>query len=89
MSKGHPQSTDVVNRLSRIEGHVRGIKKMAENSKPCSEILLQINAVQAALRKVGEIVLNDHLEHCILEADPGEIRDLVAELQEAISLFGH
>ncbi len=84
----HPQSEDVIKRLARIEGHVRGIKQMSEEGKSCSEILLQIGAVQAALRKVGQIVLEDHLEHCVVGASPDDARQLLDELKEALSHYG-
>ena len=83
----HPQSPDVVARLARIEGHVRGIKQMAEDGKPCSDILLQISAVQAALRKVAQVVLEDHLDHCVLGADPDEAKVLLTELRESLSHY--
>ncbi|MHB9058868.1 MAG: metal-sensing transcriptional repressor [Bacillota bacterium] len=86
--RDHPQSADVIKRLARIEGHVRGIKQMAEDGKPCSDILLQIAAVQAALRKVGQAVLEDHLDHCILGARPEDSGKLLAELKEALSHYG-
>lgn len=67
MSK-HTQTKDVIDRLARIEGHVRGIKKMAEEEKSCEDLLIQISAIQAALKKVSQIILTDHLEHCIIDA---------------------
>lgn len=84
----HPQSADVINRLARIEGHVRGIKQMAEVGKPCSDILLQIAAVQAALRKVSHAVLSDHLDHCVVGASPEEAESLLRELKEALGHYG-
>ncbi|MHB8928224.1 MAG: metal-sensing transcriptional repressor [Bacillota bacterium] len=86
--QNHPQNLNVVQRLARIEGHVRGIKQMAESGKPCSDILLQIAAVQAALRKVGQVVLEDHLDHCVLGAPPGDAKKLLDELKEALSHYG-
>ena len=50
---------------------MRGIKKMAEEGKECEDLLLQISAVQAALKKTGQIILTDHLEHCIADALKG------------------
>jgi len=64
----HTKTKDVIDRLARIEGHVRGIKRMAEEEKECGELLIQISAVQAALKKVSQIILTDHLEHCIIDA---------------------
>ncbi len=64
----HTRSKEVADRLAKIEGHVRGIKRMAEEGKECEDLLLQISAVQAALKKTGQIILADHLEHCIADA---------------------
>lgn len=84
----HPQSADVTKRLAKIEGHVRGIKQMAETGKPCSDILLQIAAVQAALRKVSHAVLSDHLDHCVRDASPDVSEALLRELKEALGHYG-
>lgn len=61
---------------------------MAAEGKPCSDVLLQIGAVQAALRKVGQAILEDHLDHCVLGAPPEESRQLLVELKEALAHFG-
>ncbi len=61
---------------------------MAQDGKPCADILLQINAVQAALHKVAQAVLEDHLEHCVLDAKPGELRVLLTDLKKALSHYG-
>ncbi|SUS07731.1 Copper-sensing transcriptional repressor CsoR [uncultured Defluviicoccus sp.] len=52
-------------RLKRIEGQVRGVARMVDDDRYCIDILTQIRAVQAALRGVEDIVLNDHVEHCV------------------------
>lgn len=67
MGSKHANSNNVVGRLSKIEGHIRGIKKMVENEKPCDEILIQFAAVQSALANAGRVLLEDHLEHCIID----------------------
>jgi DNA-binding FrmR family transcriptional regulator len=64
----HKQRKQVVNRLARIEGHVRSIKEMAREERDCSEILLQIAAVRKALDNTAKILLKDHLESCIVDA---------------------
>ncbi|MGE5654496.1 MAG: metal-sensitive transcriptional regulator [Bacillota bacterium] len=88
MSYDHPQSTDVINRLARIEGHVKAVRKMAEEGKPCSDILHQIAAIEAALRKAASIVLDDHLEHCINEgASSEQIKTLLGDLKAVISTY--
>jgi DNA-binding FrmR family transcriptional regulator len=81
----HQSTEEVITRLNKIEGHVKGIKKMAEAGKECEDILIQISAVQAALKKVGQIILNDHLEHCIMcEMEPEERQDAVERLKRAV-----
>ncbi|NET91200.1 MAG: metal-sensitive transcriptional regulator, partial [Kamptonema sp. SIO1D9] len=55
----------IINRLSRIEGHIRGIKTMVNESRPCPEVLVQIAAVRGALDRVARIILDEHLSECI------------------------
>lgn len=62
----HEHTDDVIKRLSRIEGHIRGIKKMLEEGQPCDQVLLQLSAVRAALNKATKILLEDHFDHCLL-----------------------
>lgn len=63
----HTHTDAVVKRLSRIEGHVKGVKKMVMDQKPCDQILIQIAAVRSALNEVSKIVLDDHMTSCILD----------------------
>ena len=58
---------DLVNRLSRIEGQIRGVKNMVEEDRYCGDILMQIAAVESALQALGYIVLQDHMESCVVE----------------------
>lgn len=58
----------VVRRLARIEGQVRGVSRMAEQDRYCPEVLLQLEAATQALRQVGMIVLRNYLEQCVAEA---------------------
>jgi CsoR family transcriptional regulator, copper-sensing transcriptional repressor len=86
LSTPHTYKTDVSNRLSKIEGHVRGIKKMLDGGKECEDLLLQISAVQAALSKVSKIILNDHLEQCIINEGDLDVRKQSGEkLKSAIN----
>jgi DNA-binding FrmR family transcriptional regulator len=55
----------LLNRLSRIEGQVRGVARMVEDGRYCIDILTQVQAVRAALARVETEMLNDHLSHCI------------------------
>ena len=76
----------VLKRLTRAEGQVRGIARMVEGDRYCIDIVTQLAAVRAALRKIEEEVLRDHVAHCvehaILSGDRDEQRRKVAELME-------
>ena len=73
-------------RLSRIEGQVRGIARMVEQDRYCIDIVTQIGAVRAALRKVEEEVLRDHVGHCvegaIASGNKSQQRRKIAELMD-------
>ena len=76
-------SGQLLNRLRRIEGQVRGIQRMVEDERYCIDILTQISAVQAALDKVALGLLDDHARHCVVGAPDGE--DKTAELMAAVA----
>lgn len=61
----HRNTKAIINRLSRIEGHIRSIKTMLEEGRDCSEVLIQIAAVRSAINKAGRVILEDHLESCL------------------------
>lgn len=62
------KEADVLKRLRRVEGQVRGLQRMVEGGRYCGDILQQITSVQRALRSVGEIITRSHLETCVTEA---------------------
>jgi DNA-binding FrmR family transcriptional regulator len=75
-------------RLGRIEGQVRGIARMVDDDRYCIDVITQIQAVKAALRRVEEELLRDHVSHCVEEAiqsgDAKEQRKKVAELMQVL-----
>ncbi len=75
---------DILNRLKSIEGHVRGIERMVENGDYCIDIVNQIIAVQRALQKVTNMVLDQHLHTCVTTAirgdDPAERERVIDEI---------
>ncbi len=77
---------DLVNRLSRIEGQVRGIKKMVENDAYCPDILIQVSAVNAALNSFNRVLLANHIRTCVTndirEGKSETVDELVATLQK-------
>lgn len=80
--------TSVGKRLGRIEGQVRGLSKMVEEDRYCIDIVTQISAVRAALRRVEEEILKDHVAHCVEHAiasgDKADQREKIAELMTVI-----
>lgn len=83
----HPNKKNVVNRLARIIGHLKGIKTMVEDDVDCSEILIQLSAVRSALNNTGKIILNDHINHCLIHAYEEDDTEMIAKLNDAVSKF--
>ena len=67
-----PHKQQLLNRLKRVEGQVRGIHQMVENDRYCVDILHQISAVQSAMNKVSLALLEDHTTHCVANAIKGQ-----------------
>ena len=80
----HAHTKDVVNRMSRAIGHLESVKRMVEDGRDCSEVLIQLAAVRAALGSVSKIILKDHLEHCIVHAVEDNDQAAIEELERAI-----
>jgi len=80
--------TQVLNRLRRIEGQIRGLTSMVEDGRYCIDVLTQLRAARAALNRVEQVMLKAHLDHCIENAivsgDAGEQRKKAAELIELL-----
>jgi DNA-binding FrmR family transcriptional regulator len=71
-------------RLSRIEGQVRGVRKMVEEDRYCIDVLTQISAIQAALDKVALGLLDDHAHTCVIGAAPQQRDERTAEMMAAV-----
>ncbi len=83
----HANQKAVVNRLARAIGHLERVKMMVEEGYDCSEVLIQLSAVQSALNNAGKIILKDHIEHCIVDAVRDGDEDAILSLEEAIDKF--
>ena len=83
----HEQTKAVLNRLSRAIGHLESIKRMVEDGRDCSEVLIQLSAVKSAINNTGKIILQDHIEHCIVDAVEHGDRNAIKELEKAIDRF--
>ena len=81
--------TAVLKRLRRIEGQVRGLTRMVEHDRYCIDVVTQISAVRAALRKAEEEVLRDHVAHCVEHAiASGNKRDQRRKIGELMDTIG-
>ena len=88
MERGNDNKAKLANRLSRIEGQVRGVARMIDEDRYCIDILTQLQAVRAALAKVETELLNDHLGHCIEAAiSGGDADEQRAKAGELIQLL--
>lgn len=83
----HTNTRQVLNRLSRAIGHLQSIRRMVEDGRDCSEVLIQLAAVKAAINNTGKVILHDHINHCIVEAvQSGDMEEL-DEMNKAIDQF--
>jgi CsoR family transcriptional regulator, copper-sensing transcriptional repressor len=87
-SHPHEHRQQVINRLARIEGHVRAIKRMVEEDTPCPDILMQIAAVRSALNSAGRVILEDHLQSCMVDAvEKDDYQRALRDLKNSLDKF--
>ena len=79
----HTQTKAVLNRLSRAIGHLESVKRMVEDGRDCTEVLVQLAAVRSALSSTAKVILKDHLEHCVSDTQDADLQ----ALNEAIDKF--
>ena len=82
-SHPHTQTKAVLNRLARAIGHLESVKRMVEEGRDCTEVLIQLAAVRSALSGTAKVILKDHLEHCVGDGDTADLQ----ALNEAIDKF--
>ena len=83
----HKSTKMVLNRLSRASGHLESVKRMIEEGRDCSEVLIQLSAVIAALNNTGKVILKDHIENCIVDAVEAGDKKAIENLNTAIDRF--
>ena len=86
-SHSHAHTKAVLNRMSRAIGHMESIKRMIEDGRDCAEVLIQLSAVKSAINNTGKIILQDHIEHCIVDAVEHGDKEAIKELEVAIDRF--
>jgi CsoR family transcriptional regulator, copper-sensing transcriptional repressor len=80
----HDHKSDVLARLRRVEGQIRGLQRMVEEDAYCIDILTQVTAASNALKKTAVALLDDHIRHCVADASRSSDKDMVAEATAAI-----
>ena len=83
----HAHTKAVLNRMSRAIGHMESIKRMIEDGRDFAEVLIQLSAVKSAINNTGKIILQDHIEHCIVDAVEHGDKEAIKELEVAIDRF--
>lgn len=87
--RSEEEKEKMLKRLKRIEGQVRGIQKMIEEDRYCVDILIQISAIESALKQVGFSVTERHMNHCVSDAiKKGEGTESIDELMKVLRQFG-
>lgn len=83
-------SANLHKRLSRISGQVKAIDRMIDEDIPCEDILTQVNAVKSALHKVGQIILEGHIQHCVRDGiEHGNADQTIQDFTKAIERFSN
>ena len=73
------------NRLKRVDGQIKAIDRMIEQDVPCEDIIIQINAAKTALHKIGQVVLEGHLNHCVKDGiEHGDAEKTIADFAKAV-----
>ena len=83
----HTNTKAVINRMNRAIGHMESIKHMVEDGRDCSEVLIQIAAVRSAINNIGKIILEDHINHCLVDAVESGDKKVLEDLNDAINKF--
>ena len=84
----HEHQQSVINRLARIEGHVRAVKRMVGEGRACPDILVQVAAVRSALNSVGRLILEDHIKSCMVDAvRRGDFEEAHHDLEHSLDRF--
>ncbi len=88
---GHIHSEEhtkkVLNRMSRIIGHLESTKRMVEDGRDCSEVLVQLSAIESAVKSVSRVILKEHMSTCIVDAVKKDDLESLEELNRAIDKF--
>ena len=80
----HEHTKAGLNRMSRAIGHMNAVKKMIEDGRDCSDVLIQLSAIKSEITGVSKVILKDHIDHCIVDAVKENDEDAIEHLKGAI-----
>ena len=80
----HEHTKAVLNRMSRAIGHMNAVKKMIEDGRDCSDVLIQLSAIKSEIAGVSKVILKDHIDHCIVDAVKENDDEAIENLKGAI-----
>ena len=80
----HEHTKAVLNRMSRAIGHMNAVKKMIEDGRDCSDVLIQLSAIKSEITGVSKVILKDHIDHCIVDAVKDNDEKTIENLKGAI-----
>ena len=80
----HEHTKAVLNRMSRAIGHMNAVKKMIEDGRDCSDVLIQLSAIKSEITGVSKVILKDHIDHCIVDAVKDNDEKTIEHLKGAI-----
>ncbi|MBQ6701755.1 MAG: metal-sensing transcriptional repressor [Clostridia bacterium] len=80
----HEHTKAVLNRMSRAIGHMNAVRKMIEDGRDCSDVLIQLSAIKSEITGVSKVILKDHIDHCIVDAVKENDEDAIENLKGAI-----
>ena len=83
----HQNTQAVINRLARAIGHLESVKKMVEDGRDCSDVLIQLAAVKSAINNTGKVILKDHIQTCIVDAIEEKDWEKIENMNKAIDQF--
>ena len=83
----HHDTQEIIHRLSRAIGHLEAVRRMVEEGRDCSEVLIQLAAVKSAINNTGKVILKDHINHCSVDAVETGDQKALDDLSTAIDRF--
>ncbi|MHB8962357.1 MAG: metal-sensing transcriptional repressor [Saccharofermentanales bacterium] len=83
----HENTKAVINRISRVSGHMESVKKMVIEGRDCSEVLIQLSAIRSAINNIGRIIVQDHINHCVVDAIKSGDTKVLDDFNDALTKF--